>query len=141
MGLIHIDESSTSVNHCMAVISLGIFFEQLNHLHTPHTMHSSRNDAFNGRSKIEEMSVTVTVWRHQGYKFTIYLPSIIISHPFLILALGFFPLLSSASHRWRTREASSVNALPPQREVFCPVTPKLHHQHHPGLNYHRSPRR
>jgi hypothetical protein len=38
---------------------------------------------------------------------------IIISHPSLLLALGFFPFLSSANHRWRIREASSVNALPP----------------------------
>jgi hypothetical protein len=67
------------------------------------------------------------VWRHQGYKFTINLLLIIISHPFLLLVLLFFPLLSYANHRWRTREALSVNTLPQQREVLCLTASKLHH--------------
>jgi hypothetical protein len=51
---------------------------------------------------------------------------IIISYSSLLLALEFFPFLSSANHRWRIREAPNVNALPPQREVVFPMTPKLH---------------
>jgi hypothetical protein len=82
----------------------------------------------NGRSKIEETLVTATVWHHQGYKFTLHLSSIIISHPSLLLALVISPLLSSASHQWRTRDALSVTALPPQREVLCLATLKLHHR-------------
>jgi hypothetical protein len=95
----------------------------------------------NERSKIKEMPVTVTVWRHRGYKFILHLSLIIISHPSLLLALGFFPLLPSASRRWRTREAPSVNTLPSQREVLCPATPKLHHRHHSDLCHHRGPHR
>jgi hypothetical protein len=45
MCLIHIDESTTSVNYCVAITSLGIFSEKLNHLHTPRMMHCSQNDA------------------------------------------------------------------------------------------------
>jgi hypothetical protein len=52
----------------------------------------------NGCFKVEETPVTAMVWRHQGYKFTLHLKPIIISHPSLLLALGFFPLLSSANH-------------------------------------------
>jgi hypothetical protein len=52
----------------------------------------------NERSEVEEMPVTVMVWRHQGYKFTLYLMPIIISHPSLLLALGFFSFLSSGNH-------------------------------------------
>jgi hypothetical protein len=63
----------------------------------------------NGRSEVEETPVTAMVWHHQGYKFTLHLMLIIISHPSLLLALGFFPLLSSANHRWRTREAIRIS--------------------------------
>jgi hypothetical protein len=95
----------------------------------------------NGRVEVEETPVTVMMWHLQGYKFTLHLILIIISHSSLLLAFGFFPFLSSANHRWRTRDASSVNALPPQREVLCPMTPKLHRLRHPDLRHHRGPRR
>jgi hypothetical protein len=52
----------------------------------------------NGRSKVKETLVTAMVWRHQGYKFTLHVMLIIISHPSLLLALGFFFFLSSANH-------------------------------------------
>jgi hypothetical protein len=45
MCSIHIDDSTTSVNYYVAVTSLGTFSEKLNHLHTPRTIHGSRNDA------------------------------------------------------------------------------------------------
>jgi hypothetical protein len=94
----------------------------------------------NGSVEVEETSVTVMVWRIQGYKFTHHLMLIIISHSSLLLASGFFPFLSSTNHRWRTRDASSENVLPPQREVLCPVTSKLHRCCHPDLRHHRGPR-
>jgi hypothetical protein len=95
----------------------------------------------NGHAEVEKTPITAMVWHLQGYKSTLYFMLIIISHSSLLLALGFFHFLSSANHRWRTREASSVNALPPQREVLCPMTPKFHHRCHPDLRHHRSPRR
>jgi hypothetical protein len=90
----------------------------------------------NGCSEVKETPLTAMVWRHQGYKFTLHLMLIIISHPSLLLALAFLPVLSSANHRWRTREAPSVNALPPQGGVLCPTTSKLHHQRHPDLRHY-----
>jgi hypothetical protein len=45
MCSIHIDESSISVNHCVAVTSLSTFSEKLNRLHTPRTTHGLQNDA------------------------------------------------------------------------------------------------
>jgi hypothetical protein len=53
----------------------------------------------NGRTEIEEMPVTVMVWRLQGYKFTLHLMQIIISYSSLLLALGVFHFLSFANHR------------------------------------------
>jgi hypothetical protein len=52
----------------------------------------------NGRLKAEETPVTTMVWRLKGYKFTLHLMPITISHPSLLLALGFFSFLSSANH-------------------------------------------
>jgi hypothetical protein len=52
----------------------------------------------NGRSEVKETLVTAMVWRHQGYKFTLHVMLIIISHPSLLLALGFFFVLSFANH-------------------------------------------
>jgi hypothetical protein len=91
-------------------------------------------------TKVKETPVTMMVWRLQGYKFTLHLRLIIISYSSLLLALGFFPFLSFANHRWRTRKASSVNDLPPQREVLCPMTLKLHRRCHLNLRHHWDPR-
>jgi hypothetical protein len=113
MCSINIDEPTTNVNYCVPITSLGTFFEKLNRLHTHARCTVHEMTPLNGRSEVEETPVIAMVWRHQGYKFTLHLTPIIISHPSLLLALGFFPLLSSANHRWRTREVSSVNALPP----------------------------
>jgi hypothetical protein len=52
----------------------------------------------NGRLKAEEMPIIVTVWRLEDYKFILHLMPITISHPSLLLALGFFSFLSSANH-------------------------------------------
>jgi hypothetical protein len=51
-----------------------------------------------GRLKAHDTPVTTTVWRLEGYKFTLYLMLIPISHPSLLLALGFFSFLSFANH-------------------------------------------
>jgi hypothetical protein len=93
----------------------------------------------NGRAEVKETPVTAMVWHLQCYKFTLHLMLIIISHSSLLLALGFFPFLSSTNHQWRTREASSEHALPSQREVFCLMMPKLHRRCHPDLCHHRGP--
>jgi hypothetical protein len=58
----------------------------------------------NGRLKTEETPVTVTVWHLEGYKCTLHLMPITISHPSLLLALGFFSFLLSANHQWRTKK-------------------------------------
>jgi hypothetical protein len=93
----------------------------------------------NGRAEVEETPVTAMVWHIQGYKFTLHLMRIIISYSSLLLALVFFPFLSSAKHRWRTRNASSEHTLPPQREVLCLMMSKLHHRRHPDLRHHQGP--
>jgi hypothetical protein len=67
----------------------------------------------NGCAEVEEMPITAMVWCLQGYKFTLHLMLISISHSSLLLALGLFPSLSSANHQWRTREASSEHTLSP----------------------------
>jgi hypothetical protein len=48
----------------------------------------------NGCTKVDETPITAMVWHLQGYKFTLHLTLIIISHSSLLLALWFFPLLS-----------------------------------------------
>jgi hypothetical protein len=95
----------------------------------------------NGRAEVEETPITTMVWCLQGYKFTLHLMRIIISYSSLLLALGFFPFLSSANHRWRTRKASSEHALPLQREVLCSMMPELHCRCHLDLRHHQGPRR
>jgi hypothetical protein len=59
----------------------------------------------NGCLEIEETPVTATVLRLEGYKFTLHLILITMSHPSLLLALGFFSFLLSANHQWRIKEA------------------------------------
>jgi hypothetical protein len=51
-----------------------------------------------GRNEAHNMPVTATVWHLEGYKFILYLMPIAISHPSLLLTLGFFSFLSSANH-------------------------------------------
>jgi hypothetical protein len=75
----------------------------------------------NGCAGVEETPVTAIVWHLQGYKCTLHLMLIIISHSSLLLALGFFPFLSFANHRWRTREAPNVNALPDDAKTPLPA--------------------
>jgi hypothetical protein len=53
MCSIHIDESTTSVNYCVVVTSLDTFSEKLNRLHTPRTIHGSRNDALKRALQIQ----------------------------------------------------------------------------------------
>jgi hypothetical protein len=53
MCLIHIDETTTSVNYCVVVTSLGTFSKKLNRLYTPRMMHGSRNDAFKRALRIQ----------------------------------------------------------------------------------------
>jgi hypothetical protein len=115
-----------------------LFSKKLNRLYAQCTIHEMM--PLNGCAEVEETPITAMVWRLQGYKFTLHLMLIIISHSSLLLALGFFSLLSSANHRWRTREALSVNALPPHREVLCPMMPKLYRWRHPDFRHHRGPR-
>jgi hypothetical protein len=81
----------------------------------------------NGRLEAKEMPVTAMVWRLEGYKFTLHLMPITISHPSLLLTLGLFSFLLSANHQWRIKETSSVSFLFLQREVLCPTMQKLHH--------------
>jgi hypothetical protein len=119
---------------CLLVLSSG----KLSHLYTPRTVNEAT--PLNGCLEVEETLVTATVWRLKGYKFTLHLMLIIISHPSLLLALGFFSFLSSANHQWRIKEASSVSALLLQREVLCLTMQKLHHQRHLDLHLHRGPR-
>jgi hypothetical protein len=93
----------------------------------------------NGRLEAEETPVTATVWCLEGYKFTLHLMSITISHPSLLLALGFFSFLSSANHQWRTKKVSSVSGLLLQREVLYLTIQKLHYRCHPDIHLHRGP--
>jgi hypothetical protein len=89
-----------------------------------------------GCLEAHDTPVTAMVWCLKGYEFTLHLMPITISHPSLLLALGFFSFPSSANHQWRTRKASSVSALLLQREVLCHTMHKLHHWCHPDLHLH-----
>jgi hypothetical protein len=93
----------------------------------------------NGCLEAGETPLTATVWRLGGYKFTLRLMLITISHPSLLLTLGFFSFLSSANHQWRTRKTSSASALLLQREALCLMIQKLHHRCHSDLRLHRGP--
>jgi hypothetical protein len=89
----------------------------------------------------EMAPITVTVWHPLSYKYFLRSPPRTISHSFSWFALGFPPLLHSTHHQWRTKEALNVSALPPQREILHPATPKLHRRHHLDLRHHQGPRR
>jgi hypothetical protein len=120
MCLIHINEPTTGVNYCTAIMSLGtVFWKAEPSVYPMHDARLTKVTPLNGCLKAREASVTAPVWRLEGYKFTLHLMPITISHPYLLLALGFFSFLSSANHQWRTKEASSMSALLLQREVLC----------------------
>jgi hypothetical protein len=88
----------------------------------------------------ETTPITVAVWCPSGYKYLLHSPLRTISHFFPLFAFRVLPLLPSAHHQWRTKEALNVSSLPPHREVLRPATPRFNHRRHLDLRHHQSPR-
>jgi hypothetical protein len=86
MCLIHIDEPTTDVNYCATVCLCVLSFAKLSRLYTPRTMHGSRNDTLRGEPRSLRYADYYDSAAPWGYKFSIHLMPIAISHPSLLLA-------------------------------------------------------
>jgi hypothetical protein len=69
--------------------------EKLSHLYTSHMMHDSRSDALGGVLRSPRYASYCDGVASWGYKFTLHLIPISISHPSLLLAFRvlFFPVV------------------------------------------------
>jgi hypothetical protein len=143
MCSINLDESARHMSKVAWPSNLYVLFTEkldslLDRLDNQCMMHGFQSIAIDCWCRNRNDTHYCSGMRHPHYKYLLRSLLGTISHSsFLsLLAWGFSPLLS-AFHQWRTREALNASALPLQREVHHPVTPRLHHRRCLGLHHHQ----